>query len=75
MHLFSGTVDVMHKSSTSDPFFSKENLSRLRRAAAEMDAAFGTVHELHNSDDDFEEIPQNSPKPTNSTLDNPLPSC
>lgn len=31
---------------TADPFYSKENLERLQKAAAEMDAGFGTVHEL-----------------------------
>ncbi len=29
-----------------DPFYSQENMERLKKAAAEMDKGFGTVHEL-----------------------------
>lgn len=36
----------------ADPFYSEANLERLRRAAAEMDAGSGTVHELIEEDND-----------------------
>ena len=31
---------------TADPFYSRENIKRLEKAAAEMDAGFGKVHDL-----------------------------
>ena len=31
---------------TADPFYSKENMDRLRRNAAEMDKTGGTIHEI-----------------------------
>lgn len=36
----------------ADPFYSEANMERLRRAAAEMDAGLGTVHQLVEEDDD-----------------------
>lgn len=36
----------------ADPFYSEANLARLRRAAAEMDAGMGNIHELIEVDDD-----------------------
>lgn len=36
---------------SADPFYSEANLSRLRRAAAEMDAGMGTAHELIEVED------------------------
>lgn len=29
-----------------DPFYSKENMARLKKAAEDMDAGLGTVHEI-----------------------------
>jgi hypothetical protein len=34
-----------------DPFYSPVNQERLRKAAAEMDAGDGTVHELADTED------------------------
>ena len=31
---------------TADPFYSRENIKRLEKAAAEMDAGFGKTHDL-----------------------------
>ena len=33
-----------------DPFFSDENMARLRRSIAQMEATGGTVHEVHLDD-------------------------
>ena len=30
----------------ADPFYSKENIERLQKAAADMDAGFGTIHDI-----------------------------
>lgn len=37
---------------TADPFYSPANMERLSRAAAEMDAGLGAVHELIEDDGD-----------------------
>jgi DNA-damage-inducible protein J len=37
---------------SADPFYSPANQERLRKAAAEMDAGAGTVHELMVEEDD-----------------------
>lgn len=34
----------------ADPFFSEENMARLRRSAAEMEMTGGTVHEVAYDD-------------------------
>ena len=36
----------------ADPFYSAANLNRLKKAAREMDAGKGTVHELSGVDND-----------------------
>ncbi len=36
----------------ADPFYSAENMKRLRRSIAQMEATGGTVHELVDIDDD-----------------------
>ncbi len=36
----------------SDPFYSEENMARLRKAAKAMDEGHGTIHELIEADDD-----------------------
>ena len=30
----------------ADPFYSKENMERLQKAAADMDAGLGTIHDI-----------------------------
>lgn len=36
----------------NDPFYSPENIARLRKAAADLDDGKGTIHELIEVDDD-----------------------
>jgi DNA-damage-inducible protein J len=45
---------------TADPFYSAANQERLRKAAAEMDAGVGTVHELTDTEG---ESPLTTPAP------------
>lgn len=37
-------------SADSDPFYSKENMTRLRKSIAQMEATGGTVHEVNLDD-------------------------
>lgn len=39
---------------TADPFYSEENLTRLRRSMAEMERTGGTIHEVEGYDQGLE---------------------
>lgn len=41
-----GRKHMIPSETPTDPFYSKENFSHLKRSAKELDAGYGTVHEL-----------------------------